>query len=209
MRTIDQATWPRRRLFEFFRAMDVPYASLCAQVDVTRLHQGAKERGISFTVALVHALATAANAVPEFRQRIRGEDVIEHEVVPPSLTVLAEGDVFGFCHIPYSPDFAAFAAAAERAIGRAKTEASLEDEPGRDDLLFLTGIPWVSFTALSYPMSLRPADSIPRIAWGRFFPQGSRLLMPLSVQAHHALVDGVHTGRFYARVEEELRRGPS
>ena len=204
MHTIDKTTWPRRRHFELFRAMDFPYSSLCANVDVSRLRRRAKERGLSFTVSLVHALSTAANALPEFRQRIRGDDVVEHAVVHPSLTVLAEGDLFGFCLIPYAKDLAAFAAAAERAIARAKVSPTLEDEPGRDDLLYLTGVPWVSFTALGHPMHLSTGDSIPRIAWGRFFPQGGRLLMPLSVQVHHALVDGVHLGRFYERAQEEL-----
>ncbi len=28
--------------------------------------------------------------------------------------------------------------------------------------------------------------------------------MPLAVQVHHALMDGVHVGKFYARIQEYL-----
>jgi chloramphenicol O-acetyltransferase type A len=32
------------------------------------------------------------------------------------------------------------------------------------------------------------------------------LKMPLSVQAHHALMDGLHMGRFYAKVQDYLHQ---
>jgi len=28
--------------------------------------------------------------------------------------------------------------------------------------------------------------------------------MPLNVQVHHALMDGLHVGRFYAKVQDDL-----
>jgi len=81
---------------------------------------------------------------------------------------------------------------------------TLIDEPGRDDLLFMTVLPWVSFTSFMHPMHLHPADSVPRFAWGKFFKENKRLKMPLGVQGHHALMDGLHMGRFYAEVQEYL-----
>ena len=55
-----------------------------------------------------------------------------------------------------------------------------------------------------HPIPLNPADSVPRIAWGKFFEEGELLTMPLGVQAHHALVDGIHVGKFYAQVQGYL-----
>ena len=37
---------------------------------------------------------------------------------------------------------------------------------------------------------------------GKFFSEGELLKMPLGVQEHHALLDGLHMGRLYARVQE-------
>jgi chloramphenicol O-acetyltransferase type A len=68
----------------------------------------------------------------------------------------------------------------------------------------MTAIPWVSFTSFMHPMHLHPADSVPRFAWGKFFEDGTLLKMPLSVQGHHALMDGIHMGRFYAEVQDYL-----
>jgi len=68
----------------------------------------------------------------------------------------------------------------------------------------MTAIPWVSFTSVMHPMHLQPADSVPRFAWGKFFEDGKYLKMPLGVQGHHALMDGIHMGRFYAEVQDHL-----
>jgi chloramphenicol O-acetyltransferase type A len=153
---------------------------------------------------MAYVLSRAANAIPEFRFRIRAGNVVEHEIVHPSFTYIVDEDLFIFCTIDYIEDFSEFAARAAERIAYLIEHPTLEDEPGRDDLLFMTAIPWVSFTSFKHPMHLQPADSVPRFAWGKFFEDGESLKMPLSVQAHHALMDGVHMGRFYAKAQDYL-----
>lgn len=204
MRYIDMKTWSRRRHFELFMGFDHPQAGLTANVDLTAFHPFVKQREYSVTVAIVYVLSRAANAIPEFRYRIRGGDVVEHEIVHPSFTVLADEDLFGFCTLDYIEDFSEFAVKAEERIARVRENPTLGDKPGHDDLLYMTAIPWVSFTGLLHPLDLDPGDSVPRIAWGKFFEEGKSLKMPLGVQAHHALMDGIHMGRFYAMVQDYL-----
>jgi len=204
MRHINLETWPRREHFRVFNAWDYPHFSLCANVDLTAFYPVVKQRGISFTVATVYVLARAANAIPEFRYRIRAGEVVEHEIVHPATTILKNNDLFTFCTIDYTEDFSLFAARAAEQIAYVKEHPTLEDEPGQDDLLFMTSIPWVSFTSVMHPFQLHPVDSVPRFAWGKFFEDGEFLKMPLGVQAHHALMDGIHVGRFYEKVQDYL-----
>jgi len=86
---------------------------------------------------------------------------------------------------------------------------SMEDEEHRDDYLFLSAIPWVSFTSFSHAMHYTPADSVPRITWGKYFEEGEKILMPLSVQAHHAVVDGRHTGKYFELFQKYMRNPES
>jgi len=204
MRHIDMQTWSRREHFKVFSAFDHPHFSMCANVDLTIFYPVVKQRGLSFNVAIVYVIARAANAIPEFRYRIRAGKVVEHEIVHPATTILTDDDLFTFCTFDYTEDFSLFAARAAEQIAYVKEHLTLEDEPGRDDLLFMTAIPWVSFTSFMHPLHLHPVDSVPRFAWGKFFEDGKFLKMPLSVQAHHALVDGVHVGRYFAEVEDYL-----
>lgn len=203
MRTIDLNSWPRRGHYEWLKTFEMPHFSLCANMDITAFRTAVKENGVPFTIAVVYVIARAANSVPEFRQRIRGDSVVEHETVHPSMTYLTEGELFSFCHMPYDEDFPVFATTAARQIEKIKENPSIEDEADRDDLLFLTSIPWVSFSGLLHPMRLHP-DSFPRFAWGKFFSENGRLKMPLSVQAHHALVDGLHMGRYFELAQSLL-----
>jgi chloramphenicol O-acetyltransferase type A len=204
MRIIDLSTWPRRQHYDFFNAAIYPHFNLCVNVDVTALRALVKAHDLSFSVALVYLLTRAAHDIPEFRYRIRGTQVVEHDVVHPSMTVLTAEEVFSFCTMPYSDDFSTFAARAAEAIARAEAELILSDEPGQDNLLFMTALPWVAFTGLQHPIHIDPVDSVPRIAWGKFTPAGDRVQMPLSVQAHHGLVDGLHAGRYFEQVQAYL-----
>lgn len=206
MRRIDFEIWSRTEHFNVFSGFDHPHFGLCANVDISNFYSFVKERDISFTVATMYIIARAANAIPEFRYRIRAESVVEHEIVHPSGTILADEDVFSFLTLQYVEDFPKFAAGAAKRIALVRENITLEDEPGQDDLLYMTSIPWVSFTAFMHPLHLDPADSIPRFAWGKFFHEGNSLKMPLSVQAHHALMDGVHMGKYFTEVEDYLHR---
>jgi chloramphenicol O-acetyltransferase type A len=206
MRYVDLSNWPRRTHFQTFKAFDYPHFNLTAAVDLGLFYPAVKQRGRSFSIALVYVLARAANAIPEFRQRIRGEQVVEHEVVHPSFTVLVENDLFSFCSVSYEPDFAAFARRAREQIAYVKENLTLEDEPNQDNLLFMTGLPWISFTGVMHPIHMHPVDSVPRIAWGKFVQEERWIHMPLSVQGHHALMDGLHVGRYFEQVQALLNQ---
>ena len=204
MRTIDLETWPRRVHFNFYKDMDMPHFNLTANVDITAFYPIVKQRKLSFTVALLYLLARAANEIFEFRLRIEGDQLVEYEVVHPSTTILINDDIFSFCLFEYVENFSEFSIKAAEQIEYVKSNLMLEDEPDVNKYLFMTSIPWVSFTSMMHPISLNPADSVPRICWGKFFKEGETMKMPLGVQAHHAVMDGIHMGRYFIRVQEYL-----
>ena len=204
MRYIDMQTWSRRNHFKVFSSFNHPHFSMCVNVDVTAFYPFVKRNGYSLTVSMVYVISRASNAIPEFRQRIRGDQVVEHEIVSPSFSILTDVDLFSFCAVEYAEDFSEFARRAEKNIADVKAHPDLEANPEKDEMLYMTSIPWVSFTSFTHPMQFHPADSIPRFAWGKYFQDGDTLKMPLSVQGHHAVMDGIHVGRFYETVQDYL-----
>jgi chloramphenicol O-acetyltransferase type A len=201
MRRIDIETWPRREHFELYRTYHQPHFNVCAPVDVTGLWRAVKERGASLNTAITYLLARVANEIPEFRRRVRDDGVVEHDVVHPATTVMADDEVFTFAFFEFAEHFDAFARHVAEVTAHVRKDPSLSDPPGRDDLLFMTAIPWVVFTSFSHAIPAVPEDSIPRLAWGRVWQEGGLRRMPLSVQGHHAVVDGLHVGRYFERVE--------
>ena len=223
MKTITFTNPHRKKHFDFFNGMDQPHFSLCANVEVDPFLVYIKAHQLPFTPSIVYCIAKTANNIPTFRYRIRGDQIVEHESVHPSFTVKTDADeVFSFCTVEYDSTFETFKLSALRQINRMKTDPSFEDEPGRDDYLFLSAIPWVSFTFLQHAMHYSPVDSVPRMAWGKIFDEPARTdvqagepvptsssrsgkkKMPLSVMAHHALVDGAHMGRYFELIQAYL-----
>lgn len=204
MKTLDMRDWPRKGLYDYFRTLPSPHFSLTADVDVTMLITRAKPRGVSVFNAVLYAVMRAANRIPEFRQRLDGPDVIEFDAVHPSPTVPIDGDRFAFCYFDYVDNWPDFNQACAQAIEAGKQKTGLEDDSAHSlDLVFTSCLPWVRFTSMHHPVQ-GPDDSFPRISWGKFAEQQGRWTMPVNLQVHHALVDGLHAGRFYQYMQETL-----
>lgn len=206
MRVIKSEELVRKDLFQFFRKMDYPHFNVCAEVDLARTHDFAREKGLSLFTPILFAVTKAANNIQELRFRIRGDQVVEHDKVHPSFTVMTEEKIFGFCEVPYTRDAEQFFQEAEKRISQTRKRAVLTDEPGRDDYLYVSSLPWVRFSSVSHPIHMHPTDSVPRISWGKYQREGGRIMLPLSIQVHHALADGYHVGRFFLEVQELMDR---
>jgi chloramphenicol O-acetyltransferase type A len=202
MKEITFSNAHRKKHFEFFLAFEQPHFNICAPVDITEFRKWQKANGHSFNLSMVYFIAKALNGIREFRWRIRGNQVFEHTQVTPSFTVPTDdSDVFSFCTVPFNPVFSQFVTSAQAIQAEMARNPSFEDEPGRDDYVFMSALPWISFTGVTQAMGTPRTDSVPRITWGKVTQKDGRFSMPLSIQAHHAVVDGAHTGRLFQNLE--------
>lgn len=204
-RTLDMDAYPRRAHFEFFNAMQNPYVGATQQVDVTALHKRAKAEGLPLFLSTLFVVTLAANGVPELRRRVKDGAIIEYERCRPSYTLALDDDTYCYCTVnAEARDLNAFIAEGRREQELAKGARNLKDDEDDGDLLFVSCLPWLSYTAIEQPTP-SPADYYPRIAWGRICPQGERMLMPLTLLGHHALIDGIHIARFFEGFQNSLR----
>jgi chloramphenicol O-acetyltransferase type A len=90
-----------------------------------------------------------------------------------------------------------------RAVDEARSSGRFDPKPA-DDAIHFTVLPWISFTSFSHARNFGREDSVPKIAFGKFTEQNGRVLLPFSVEVHHALMDGLHVGRYLARLQELL-----
>ncbi|MCP1199265.1 CatA-like O-acetyltransferase [Notoacmeibacter sp. MSK16QG-6] len=208
MRRIDIDTWDRAGPFRLFATYERPQYGLTARLDVTRLMHVLKPAGHRPFIVMLHAFCQAGNAVPAFRQRLRGGmngealSAVEHERIGVSPTVARPDGSFGFCAVPAADDYAAFATDAAERIARAAEDAGLDDPAEGDGWLYLSCTPAVDFTALTNAMRDR-RDCVPRIVWGKFVENGvGRWSCAVSVEVHHSLVDGGHIAAFLAEAQK-------
>jgi chloramphenicol O-acetyltransferase type A len=205
-RIIDRESWPRARVFELFRGYARPHYTLCTRIDVTHL-MSRKDAGIRPYHGCLFALGAGLHAVPEMRQRFRREAVVEHDSIALSITVPDGAGGFVFADLDWQEDYRAFEKAAQAQIidALARDTLGANDGAARDDVAYLSCLPWLDFTALDNALP-GPEDCIPRLSWGKFVTSGQRIDMALAMQVHHALVDGAHLGAFVAAAQEALDR---
>lgn len=201
---LDLETWKRRPHFEFYRHSEDPFFNLCSNVDVTALVRRAEaEETPSFFLTSLWISQRAANEIEAFRYRLDGDAVIVFDKVDCSSTILRRDETFGFAYFDYIPDFDQFAASGASEIARVRAQSEdLEEQSDRLDMIYYSVIPWVSFTSFSHARNRGATDSVPRIVFGRHRPSGDRRLMPISVEVHHALMDGLHVARFLQRFQQ-------
>lgn len=202
MKRIEINQWKRKAHFEMFSRMEYPHYHVCADVELTNAYHFAKERGLSLFKVILYGVSMAANGVEELRTRIRGDHVVVHEMIHPSFTVLNQEELFGFAHMDHTPEASEFFVRAEQAILKAQDSLCLEDDPVRDDFLFVSCVPWIKFTSISHPIPNKPLDSIPRVVWGKVVESENKFMTPVALQAHHSLVDGLHMSRFFDGLAE-------
>ena len=139
---------------------------------------------------------TVGPGLPELRQRIRGKDIVEYDRCLSSHTVALPNGTYCYCTLDCAQPLGAFLPAAQAEVARVKAAPSLDDGADPDELFFVSSLPWLTFSAISLPTPT-PADSNPRITFGKFTQEGDRVLLPVNLTANHALVDGLHLAAFF------------
>jgi chloramphenicol O-acetyltransferase type A len=198
---VDISTWARRTTYEFFLDYKDPFFNFAANVDVTRLRAFCRENELAFSIAALFYTQQAANSVREFRLRWLGEKVVEFESVEATQTILNDDETFSFCYFEAKPNVFEYVEAGRAAREKYLRLKSFDVEADRIDLIYYSVIPWVSFTSFKHASSGDNRQTVPRIVFGKMFRDGDRDLMPLSVEAHHAMMDGIHVGRFFERFQ--------
>lgn len=197
MHILNQNGWRRRATFEHFRSFSQPFFNVCTEIDVTALKAFVDQHhGASLFLAYHYLSLRALNGIEEFRHRLHGDDVVVHAVVHGSTTVLRSDDTFAFADLVLQDSFDAFSAQAARAIAQARDpHGAFTPTKNATDVVHYSTLPWIRFTGLSHPHNGAENSAIPKVSFGKLSLDAGRAMLPMSVEVHHALVDGVHVGR--------------
>lgn len=195
MKKIDLEKYKRRELFEAFKDRDVPCFSTTSNVDITSLKEFVDKNRYEFFVSMSFLISKSVNLVPELRHRIVNGELFEFDKVDPGYTVLLDNETFSFCDSRYFETFEEYREYANARIREVKKYPD-RNTGEKHHMFFITSIPWFSFTSIVHPYDKR-YGSIPMVTIGKYFKQGDKLIVPVGIQVHHGLVDGIHVGKFY------------
>ncbi len=197
---LDMEHYLRKEQFDLFRNFTYPYVGMTVNLDITNFMSRIKEKGLPFYLTFLYATAQTANSLPEFRRRIQGDGIIEYDHCIPSYTLALEGENYCYCTADDRLPFDDFLKDGKQRQEKSKQSQSLADGEDEDQLFFFSSIPWVSYTSIIQPVPI-PADSNPRITWGKYFKSEGSLKIPVSILANHALMDGFHISKFFLELQ--------
>lgn len=202
MEVVDLETWPRRAHFQFFSGLAFPFYNVTSTLDVTGFYPWVKERRLSFYHSLIYATMAVMNGLPDYLYKIRGEQVVKHDRLDPSFVVMDQSThLLKILTVPFGGTVEEFCARCARQEAEQREPFPPAESEARDDLVYISCLPWMSFTSLTNEMDTNPDDSIPRVTWGKFEEREGRLLLPYAVQLNHRLLDGWHLSQLVGGVQ--------
>jgi chloramphenicol O-acetyltransferase type A len=198
---IDIENWARKSHYELFRHYDDPFFNITANIDITKLIGHTRLHSKSFFLYILHTITKATNEIPSFRYRLKEDKVVEYPQIHPGCTVLNADKTFRFCYFTYYEDPVIFEKEGNILMRRSEPD-QLDPKWNALNMIHCSMIPWISFTSFKHARRTDKTASIPRITLGKYFTSGGQIFMPLSVEVHHALMDGYHVGQYFEAVEQ-------
>lgn len=200
---INLETWERRAAFHFFRDFTEPYHGVCLRVDCTATYHYAKKHHLSVFLSLLHRSLIAADHVENFKTRIVDGTVWRYERINAGSAVGRANGTIGLGHYQFRDRIDEFVREAARELDRVRQRDDIERYPD-SNLIRYSVLPWFDFTSISHARDLSREDSAPRVTFGKITEAGGRCTMPVSIHAHHALIDGLHVAQFVEKFQQFL-----
>lgn len=199
---IDEKSWERAMHCMVFRNSVEPAFCVTFEADVTNFLNKVKQHKYSFTLAMVYAVCKCANEIEAFRYRFLDGQVVLFDKIDTAFTYLnTESELFKVVNVPMQENMQDYV---ELAAKTAREQREYFTGPLGNDVFQCSPMPWITYTHISHTNSGRKDNATPLFDWGRYYEKDERIVMPLSVQAHHSFVDGIHIGKFADGLQKYL-----
>lgn len=199
---IDEKNWERAMHCMVFRNSVEPAFCVTFEVDVTNFLYKIKQEKYSFTLAMVYAVCKCANKIEAFRYRFLDGKIVLFDKIDTAFTYLNTGsELFKVVNVPMQKNIKEYV---ELAAKTAAEQKEYFTGPLGNDVFQCSPMPWITYTHISHTNSGRKDNATPLFDWGKHYEKDGRIVMPLSVQAHHSFVDGIHIGKFANTLQKYL-----
>ena len=205
-RKLDIENWKRKDIYHFFKTYDNPYYNICSKLEVENLYQFCKKENLSFNLALLHSTLLVINDLQEFKLRIEGDEVIEYATINCGSTVLSEDETFSFCYFNFCESMTEFIEKSRKVIDLHLQKKQFDPRDNVQNLIYFSVLPWINFTSITHAKRFNSGESIPLITFGKLHQTDQVRQIPISVEVNHALVDGIHVGKFLNKLQSFINQ---
>ena len=193
-RVVDEKCWERAMHCMIFRNSIEPAFCVTFEVDITNFLQKIKKQNFSFTIAMLYAVCKCANEIEAFRYRFLDGTIVLYDKIDTAFTYLNQDtQLFKVVNVPMQNKIEEYV---ELAAKTAREQKEYFTGPLGNDVFQCSPMPWITYTHISHTNSGKKDNATPLFDWGKYYKKNGTFFMPISVQAHHSFVDGIHIGKF-------------
>ncbi len=182
-----------------FRNSVEPAFCVTFEADITSFKSRMKKEGLSFTLAMVYAVCKCANEIEALRYRFQDGKIVLFDKIDTAFTYLdKKSELFKVVNVPFVDDLFEYVALAKQT---AEQQTEYFTSPLSNDVFQCSPMPWVTYTHISHTNSGKKDNATPLFDWGKYYEKDGRIFIPISIQAHHSFVDGIHIGQFAEKIQ--------
>lgn len=200
--TIDLNTWERGSLFKFYIDNMRIVMSLTVDIDVAPLLAYTRKNNLKFYPAMIWVVSKVINFHDEFKYSWSNNgDLIRWNYISPSYTVFnQEDESFTKFVTEYTDNLFDFCKRATNDQGKNKCErAIIKNQP--QNFFDVSCLPWIKYKHFDVHVFDEGKFLAPVVTWGKYEAEYNKVLMPLTMNIHHAVADGFHLSRFFNEVQ--------
>ena len=202
---INEKTWDRAMHCMVFRNSIEPAFCVTFEADITNFKRMVKEQGVSFTLAMVYAVCKCANQIEAFRYRFLDSKIVLFDRIDTAFTYLnPDTELFKVVNVPMIEGMKEYVTLAAKT---AREQKEYFTGPLGNDVFQCSPMPWVTYTHISHTNAGKKDNATPLFDWGKYYEKEGKTIIPISVQAHHSFVDGLHIGQFVERLQTFFDEG--
>lgn len=196
---IDESSWERATHCKVFRNSIEPAFCVTFEADITDFREMMKLKGLSFTLSMVYAICKCANEVEALRYRFLDGKIVLYERVDTAFTYLNKTTgLFKVVNVPFVDSLQEYVKLASKT---AEEQEEYFTGALGNDVFQCSPMPWVTYTHISHTISGNKDQATSLFDWGKYYEKDGRLMIPISIQAHHSFVDGLHIGQFVDKLQ--------
>lgn len=193
----------RAEAFSMWMSSPQPMVTLVKTFDVSRLRKASRKMGTKFTVLLCWCICKAASSIEEFYLLPVPGHLYRFDKLAVNVIVLNDKGGITLCDVPYSEDLSQFSADYQKMTSlAAKTcqHSSLDDSM----IIGTSALPQTELDVIVNQYSGRWNN--PFLAWGKYRKGLFRTTLPISLQFHHAQIDGAQACHFLDNLQDEINK---
>ena len=196
---IDPRETSRAQAFELWMKSPMPMVTLVKTFDVTHLRRESRRKGLKFNMLLCWCIGKAASQVEEFYLLPMDGKLYRYDRLAVNVIVDNVQGGISNCDVPYCDDLQQFG----RDYDSLTKEAATSCRDINDDEAMIVGTSAVVGTELDCIVNQYSGIfNNPFLAWGRYRRHWFKTTLTVSLQFHHAQLDGRQAALFLERLQK-------